>query len=256
MGFGRFFAETWIGSKPLFNPSDCMNSSVDGNYVAGYNIPMDSIFPHCPNIRNSIYISPNDSVSANLTGNGDPISWTSQYPETKKGPAAIAIEKEHRKIIQRLRRFYTSNYDLYEPFRAEYGSVCSNASTLVSPEVFYDQINHFFTTKKKKNKANRDQMLQMQVKRALAWYGELPDLLTRWWRLYATPSEYIFPSHSFQCLLSPLALLCSELQLAKADDGTNTLTSILSSKNSLNGMLNGYVRGTTRTRDFEDSSIQ
>ena len=50
MGFGRFFAETWVGSnKPSFQPSDCMNASVDSSYLSGYNILIiTAIFPLCP----------------------------------------------------------------------------------------------------------------------------------------------------------------------------------------------------------------
>ena len=49
MGFGQFFAETWVGSnKPSFQPSDCMNASVDSSYLSGYNILITAIFPLCP----------------------------------------------------------------------------------------------------------------------------------------------------------------------------------------------------------------
>eukprot|EP01039_Chlorochromonas_danica_P008669 gene8669-9552_t len=36
IGTGRFFAEAWIGSLPVYRPADCMRSSVDKRYIIAY----------------------------------------------------------------------------------------------------------------------------------------------------------------------------------------------------------------------------
>eukprot|EP01036_Dinobryon_divergens_P025253 gene25253-33779_t len=148
MGFGRFFAETWVGSKPSFRPSDCMNASVDGGYLSGYNIPIAAIFPLAYPYSLSSY------------------SYDSNSPK----------EKEHAQLLARLRQQYEySNFSSYEH---GYGSQCANASTLVSPRTFREKVAGFLT----KSKGVQLQRLQQ---RSRAWYGGQDSaLLAAWWELY------------------------------------------------------------------------
>ena len=46
LGQSRYFAEMWIGTGPRLFPADCMNSTIDKSYVAGYNIP-PAAAQHC-----------------------------------------------------------------------------------------------------------------------------------------------------------------------------------------------------------------
>jgi len=200
MGFGRFFAETWIGSKPSFRPADCMNASVDSTYLAGYNIPVNAIFPYCPNVRRSIHINPNSSLTAAAAAydlqilygsNGSSldegaIKWQQSY-----GPDPIVkhrnsnIEKEHVRMLNRLRRNYAVSYNSYVYRNNEYGSICGNASTMKATYAFRDKITSYFNTRKSpKSSSALGHLLQMQIQRSYAWYGQYPELLTRWWGSY------------------------------------------------------------------------
>ncbi len=52
---GRYFAESWIGSAPVFRPADCMSADADDRYIFGYSFPStDTLSAHCPlEVRNN-----------------------------------------------------------------------------------------------------------------------------------------------------------------------------------------------------------
>ena len=203
MGFGRFFAETWVGSKPWFRPSDCMNASVDGSYLSGYSIPIAAIFPLCPNVRYSILLPPlslpynssNASVSGSGSGSGSGSSgdrWRSgayNYPLSllfhpypypySNDSSSPPREKELAQLVARLHQQYynnSNNFSSYDDYR--YGSECANASTLVSPRTFREKVAGFLA----KSKGVQLQRLQQ---RSRAWYGGQDSaLLAAWWEMY------------------------------------------------------------------------
>jgi hypothetical protein len=44
---GRYFAETWITSAPIFQPADCMSVEMDSSYLYGYKFPTN-VLNKCP----------------------------------------------------------------------------------------------------------------------------------------------------------------------------------------------------------------
>lgn len=69
LGLGRYFAETWVGSKPWFKPADCMNASVNNRYLWGkYPLPWRMLNKRCPNFNpdfmNASVVDASSSVSS------------------------------------------------------------------------------------------------------------------------------------------------------------------------------------------------
>ena len=190
MGFGRFFAETWVGSKPSFQPSDCMNASVDSSYLSGYHIPIAAIFPLCPNIRSSILLH-NSSVD-------DGVDWSSPYyPYSGEATAQLNSnysnssydgspkEMEHAHVIARLRQQYGN-----VSYSVGYGSQCTNASTLVSPWAFREKVAGFMV----KSKGHFQKLQQ----RSRAWYGGQDSaLIAAWWEMYRRKKKLIKKGPNF-----------------------------------------------------------
>mmetsp|Transcript_5674 Transcript_5674/g.8479 ORF Transcript_5674/g.8479 Transcript_5674/m.8479 type:complete len:476 (-) Transcript_5674:1476-2903(-) len=172
-GFGRYFAETWIGSAPSFQPSDCMNSSVDSAYIGGYDIPLKSIYPYCPNVRNHIMESKVEPAS--LTS-----SSTAVAGYTKR-------ERAHMRMIKSLQE-YAIKYGNSE-FKNKFGLRCQNASTLVNPEAFkrkvkgYLQPYYGFNMSERHQHGDRDP-LSILIQRSWLWYNANPELLVRWWSMF------------------------------------------------------------------------
>ena len=192
MGFGRFFSETWVGSKPYFRPSDCMSVEVDKSYVSGYDIPLAAIFPLCPNVRYSIYYN---------------YSGISRYSKKDKG---------HVKEIKDLKNEYLSQFDRYLNLSHLYGSPCQEAFTLTSQEAFQEIIGSYFESKK----LSKTTLLQMQIKRSLAWYGKKPALLISWWSSYMSRKSNSV-SHKF---LLTIMILTAFLKIEKTDPRTSPTT--------------------------------
>lgn len=52
LGLGRYFAETWVSSPPMFRPADCMNASANNRYMWGkYPLPWRLVNKRCPNYK-------------------------------------------------------------------------------------------------------------------------------------------------------------------------------------------------------------
>lgn len=51
IGIDRFFGETWIGTLPMYHPADCMNFTVNTDYIMGYGIPWRLVNRICPNFK-------------------------------------------------------------------------------------------------------------------------------------------------------------------------------------------------------------
>lgn len=59
---GRYFAETWITSKPIFHPADCMSSEMDNSYLYGYKFPTN-VLNKCPDPNGNFgYVCENAST--------------------------------------------------------------------------------------------------------------------------------------------------------------------------------------------------
>jgi hypothetical protein len=54
LGEGRWFAETWVGSLPLYSPADCMGTSRHIHYLYGEDIALKSFEAHCPNTKHNM----------------------------------------------------------------------------------------------------------------------------------------------------------------------------------------------------------
>lgn len=58
LGLGRYFAETWVSSPPMFRPADCMNASMNNRYMWGkYPLPWRLVNKRCPNYKADFMIS-------------------------------------------------------------------------------------------------------------------------------------------------------------------------------------------------------
>lgn len=47
----RYFPESWVGSAPLFRPSDCMSAAVDTSFLYGYKFPNGITEQYCPKMN-------------------------------------------------------------------------------------------------------------------------------------------------------------------------------------------------------------
>jgi hypothetical protein len=58
LGLGRYFAETWVTSLPVFRPADCMNASVNNRYMWGkVPLPWRMVNKRCPNYQKDFMLS-------------------------------------------------------------------------------------------------------------------------------------------------------------------------------------------------------
>ena len=58
LGLGRYFAETWVSSLPVFFPSDCMNATVNNRYMWGkFPLPWRMVNKRCPNYKDDFMLT-------------------------------------------------------------------------------------------------------------------------------------------------------------------------------------------------------
>lgn len=66
LGLGRYFAETWVTSLPVFIPADCMNASMNNRYMWGkVPLPWRLVNKRCPNYKQDFMLSTTSYASAN-----------------------------------------------------------------------------------------------------------------------------------------------------------------------------------------------
>lgn len=58
LGLGRYFAETWVSSPPMFKPADCMNATMNNRYMWGkVPLPWRLVNKRCPNFKPDFMIN-------------------------------------------------------------------------------------------------------------------------------------------------------------------------------------------------------
>ena len=49
LGTGYSFGKAWLGSKAMFNPSDCLSVDIDYTFLGGIAIPWNPVVKNCLN---------------------------------------------------------------------------------------------------------------------------------------------------------------------------------------------------------------
>jgi hypothetical protein len=152
LGLGRYFAETWIGSRPFFKPSDCMNATMNNRYMWGkFPLPWRLVNRKCPNFKEDFMSVTNShsSVQYHL------------YGETATAPASAGS-------VGRKKQLDMHNY-------LTYGLPCALAGLIAQPKLIQ---KHFVISI-----ANFTPELR---ERSLYWYGQEPELHLSWLNMYRT----------------------------------------------------------------------
>ena len=167
LGFGRFFAETWVGTLPTFKAADCMGAAISSTYIGGYLLPITPDI--CPNWREeeflpmlSAFTMPGGSSGSSSVGAPILIYANNDSSSSGGGGAARPIPGQAVGVpVPRL----------------SYGQPCGASEMLNQPQAFRNQHTaqrvRFF----------RKYVPQL-VRRSLLWYGQLPQLQLNWLREY------------------------------------------------------------------------
>lgn len=145
LGLGRYFAETWVGSAPMFQPADCMNASMNNRYMWGKApLPWRLVNRRCPNFKPD-FMGRTAAYSTETTATNHIVA---------ANPLNHQWDSAHKKPLK-------------------YGLSCAIAGFIAQPYLV-----------KKKFVMSSANFTKELYDRSMFWYGQPPQLHMSWFQLY------------------------------------------------------------------------
>lgn len=119
LGLGRYFAETWVSSAPMFQPADCINATMNNRYMWGKTpLPWRLVNKRCPNYKPDFMI--NTVAYSSDTNSNSHITSYSEMSESMKPlnyglPCGIAGFIAQPKVVKK--RFVLGSANISQEIR-------------------------------------------------------------------------------------------------------------------------------------------
>ena len=122
LGFGRFFAETWVGTLPDYKAADCVSHEHDNSYVGGYTLPWMMVNKYCPSWTEEFAGLVRNYTVSDMTGTAASKAPRLQYG-LPCGPSSILNEPQQFRqgVMKEVRNFEKYIPSLVQRSLAWYG---------------------------------------------------------------------------------------------------------------------------------------
>ena len=124
LGTGHSFGKAWLGSKAMFNPSDCLRADTDNTFIGGVTLPWNPVVKNCPNFnQNFDFLVKQATSAADATTTGTMISRI-EYGEKCDLAALLLTPDRFIDLLQEKKK-------LYKTFRTEKQYNLINQRTII-----------------------------------------------------------------------------------------------------------------------------